>query len=150
MSGYSDCPSGETCYQSEIDCNEPQPVAAETQAPTTTMIEPTESSSSSMVDINDIGIDNANEDWDSESQSDPSNIDNHNEAWDTEQAKIDNEGEDWGSHSDTIVDNSGEDWDKPEQTQKPNPRTPTSEPTTEPTIDLLGRLEDLKETMYCK
>lgn len=54
---------------------------------------------------------------------------------------IDNEGEDWA-----YVDNEGEDWSTNKPTNAPFPRPPT---TNSPTIDLLGRLEDLQETYYC-
>jgi hypothetical protein len=54
---------------------------------------------------------------------------------------IDNEGEDWGD-----VDNEGEDWSTNKPTNVPSPKAPT---TLSPTIDLLGRLEDLKGTYYC-
>ena len=45
-----------------------------------------------------------------------------------------------------VIDNEGEDWSTKRPTNKPSPRVPT---TVSPTIDLLGRLEDLKETYYC-
>ena len=54
---------------------------------------------------------------------------------------IDNEGEDWGD-----VDNEGEDWSTNKPTSAPYPMPPM---TLSPTIDLLGRLEDLKGTYYC-
>lgn len=54
---------------------------------------------------------------------------------------IDNEGEDWGN-----VDNEGEDWSTNKPTYAPYPMPPM---TLSPTIDLLGRLEDLKGTYYC-
>lgn len=78
------------------------------------------------------------------------NIDNEGEDWDSEGVNIDNEGENWGSVGNDSVDNSGEDWSKAEPTNEPTPKLPTPIPSPEPTIDLLGRLEDLKETMFCK
>lgn len=57
---------------------------------------------------------------------------------------IDNEGEDWGD--DDGVDNEGEDWSTKRPTNKPSPNVPT---TPSPTIDLLGRLDELKGTYYC-
>ena len=72
-----------------------------------------------------------------ESISNNANIDNEGEDW-----GVDNEGEDW----DEVVDNEGEDWTTNKPTIAPFPRPPT---TMSPTIDLLGRLEDLKGTYYC-
>jgi hypothetical protein len=87
------------------------------------------------------------------------NIDNEGEDWDSdlssESSNVDNEGEDWGSPENDAVDNSGEDWSKPVPTDAPTPTAqtpiaPTPDPTPEPTIDLLSRLEDTKKTMYCE
>ena len=60
---------------------------------------------------------------------------------DDESANIDNEEEDWGLAGIDAVDNSGEDWKW---------IRPTYQPSENPTIDLLSRLEDLKDTMFCK
>ena len=74
----------------------------------------------------------------------PEPADSNSEEANGEDQGIDNEGEDWGD--DNGVDNEGEDWSTKRPTNKPSPRVPT---TVSPTIDLLGRLEDLKETYYC-
>lgn len=173
----SECPQGESCYQSEIDCSKPQPVAFETPAPASTD-EPITSSPSTLsstvsslssveVEINDIETDDSEENWDTESLADSNEVDNSEENWDSEstadsanidnegedwggEPSIDNEGEDWGSSGNAEVDNSGEDWSNPEPTHEPTPKMPTPIPSPEPTIDLLGRLEDLKGTMYCE
>lgn len=86
--------------------------------------------------------------------SDSTNIDNEGEDWDSDlssgSSNVDNEGEDWDSPENDAVDNSGEDWSKPVSTDAPTPIAPTLDPTPEPTIDLLSRLEDAKKTMYCE
>lgn len=64
--------------------------------------------------------------------------------------EVNNEGEDWGS--DNEVDNEGENWSTPQPTtssEPTSPKVPTQKPTSDPTIDLEGHLENLKTSYFC-
>ena len=102
-------------------------------------------------------IDNAGEDWESDNQ-----INNEGEDWGSDN-QVNNEGEDWGSGnevnnegedwgSDNEVNNEGESWDTPEPTatsEPTSPKAPTLKPTSDPTIDLISHLENLKASYFC-
>ena len=102
-------------------------------------------------------INNVGEDWESDNQ-----INNEGEDWGSDN-QVNNEGEDWGSGnevnnegedwvSDNEVNNEGESWDTPEPTatsEPTSPKAPTLKPTSDPTIDLIIHLENLKASYFC-
>ncbi|KAL9188929.1 hypothetical protein ACHAXT_011419 [Thalassiosira profunda] len=166
----NDCPSGQSCFSSEIDCSQPQPLPSEppmgaprppTRPPAVMAGKPTLPSNGANESP---GINNQGENWDSDKEQQIDNsgenwqqIDNSGEDWNTagNQQQIDNAGEDWGS---TGVNNDGEEWSQTRPTSapstrrptnKPSPRAPTPDPTPDPTIDLMTHLENLKNSYYC-
>lgn len=143
VNGISECPSGESCYSSTLDCStpqQPQPGQSENvdQKPQSGQTQP------EIVDEQSNNINNDGEDWGS---SEGQQVHNDGEDWGST-SDVNNEGEDWGSTSG--VNNEGEDWDQPKvPTNKPTPGMPTPTPTQEPTIDLESHLENLKNSYFC-
>ena len=143
-----DCPTGQSCFSSTIDCSAPQPpkTDAPVERPTPSPARGAQAKPSSP----SAPIDNEGEDWGSQ------NIDNEGEDWGNK--NIDNEGENWGDSSQE-VDNEGENWgdgsdsfhsgNPPQPTKVPLPKGPTPLPTPEPSIDLLSHMENLKTSYYC-
>lgn len=137
-----DCPTGESCFSSLIDCSAPQPLPSNppTRSPERRAEPQPEQPGqpSANTDINNEG-----EDWGSSNEQ----VNNEGEDWGpNEEEQINNEGEDWGS---TGVNNEGEIWSQPKPTGKPTPGRPTPDPTPEPTIDLIDHLENLKNSYFC-
>jgi len=162
----NECPAGESCFSSLIDCSQPQPlpsdlptmmpsdppsISPEMKAKPTPAQSPSEST-----DNQGENIDNEGEDWGSDESQE---IDNEGEDWDSDEGQqIDNEGEDWGSEEvnnegedwgPEEVNNEGEDWSQSKPTIEPTPGAPTPDPTPDPTIDLIDHLENLKTSYFC-
>ncbi|KAL7555041.1 hypothetical protein ACHAWF_018638, partial [Thalassiosira exigua] len=144
----NDCPEGESCFSSLIDCSEPQP--RPTERPTRTPDPPTRSPEAAAVvslpqpqpesagnPSQDVDVNNEGETWGTQQQQtggegdgQSQQIDNEGETWDADGPPgIDNEGETWGSGqgSGGGVDNSGEDWND----GAPKPPTPATDPPTD-------------------
>lgn len=119
---HSDCPEGQSCYIADFDCSKPQrfPTISPVELPTQSPSTPPEPAVTTVT------------------TPEPASSEEDNNS---DNMGIDNEGEEWA-----FVDNEGEDWSTNKPTNAPFPRPPT---TNSPTIDLLGRLEDLQETYYC-
>ena len=89
-------------------------------------------------------VNNEGEDWGSDNQ-----VNNEGEDWGSDN-EVNNVGEDWGSNKE--VNNEGEHWDTPEPTitsEPTSPMAPTPKPTSDPTIDLISHLENLKTSYFC-
>ncbi len=92
----------------------------------------------------DSEINNEGEDWGSDNE-----VNNEGEDWGSDY-EVNNGGEDWDS--DIEVNNEGENWDtqEPTTTSEPtSPKAPTPKPTSDPTIDLMSHLENLKTSYFC-